>query len=72
MTEYTVKWQIEVTADNPTEAAMQARMFLLDPESEAVHYEVATYADWEENARAGTVSYEDVDLSDVDFTKVEV
>lgn len=68
MTEYHVEWKIEVTADNPTEAAMQARMIMLDPESEAVHYEVGTFS----GADVDHGEVQAVDLSDIDFTKVEV
>ena len=67
MKEYTVKWQIEVTADNPTEAAMQARMIMLDPESEAVHFEVQNFLDGSD-----PTIWKPVDLSEVDFTEVEV
>lgn len=67
MPEYTVRWEIQVDADNPTEAAMQARMLLLDPESEAVHFEVQNFTDGSD-----PTIWEPVDLSDVDFTKVEV
>jgi hypothetical protein len=70
MTEYTVKWVIEVTADNPIEAAMQARMLLLDPESEAVHFEVSRFSGMGEHGTRRAIT--NVDLSDVDFTKVEV
>jgi hypothetical protein len=68
MTEYHVEWKIEVTADNPTEAAMQARMIMLDPESEAVHYEVLPFG---EDYVNGSM-FEKIDLSDIDFTKVEI
>jgi hypothetical protein len=66
MTEYHVTWAIEVTADNPTEAAMQARMILLDPESEATHFRVIPFGD----LCKGYSTYDDVDLSDVDFTTI--
>ena len=68
MTEYHVTWEIEVEADNPTEAAMQARMLMLDPESEAVHFRTIEFAD----LCKGYSSYDDVDLSDVDFTGVVI
>jgi len=68
MAEYQVSWKIEVTADNPTEAAMQARMLMLDPESEAVHFEVSGFP---HNAYSLNL-IERVDLSDVDFTEVAI
>lgn len=69
MTEYQVIWAIEVSADNPTEAAMQARMLLLDPHSEAVHFSVAPFSEVVSNGAAA--EYEDVDLSEVDFTTLD-
>lgn len=41
--EYHVVWKIEVYAENETEAAAEARKILLDPESEAVCFEVAPF-----------------------------
>ena len=34
--EYSVRWEIELYAETPAEAAMGARRILLDPDSEAV------------------------------------
>ena len=70
MTEYTVTWQMEVHADNPDEAAMQARMVLLDPESEAVMFSVRMFDSM--HGDLPTWRTKDVDLSEVDFTQVEV
>jgi len=67
MTEYTVKWEIQVEADNVTEAAMQARMIMLDAESEATHFEVQSFAGGRYH-----MNWKPVDLSDVDFTKVVI
>jgi hypothetical protein len=69
MTEYQVTWTIELSADNPTEAAMQARTLLLDPHSEAVHFSVAPFSEIMANGAAA--KYEDVDLSEVDFTVLD-
>lgn len=69
MTEYQVIWAIEVSADNPTEAAMQARQILLDPHSEAVHFSVAPFG--EVISKGAAAEYEDVDLSEVDFTVLD-
>lgn len=70
MPEYHVTWSIELDADNPTEAAMQARMLLLDPASEAVHFEVSSYAGEGEHGSRRSIS--NVDLSDVAFTELSV
>ena len=40
MKTYTVVWAIEVEADNPTEAAVQAQIIQRDPESEAQVFDV--------------------------------
>jgi len=66
MAEYHVVWRIEVEADSPTEAAMEARMIMLDAESEAVHFEVGPFSG--RDIDHGEVEH--VDLSDVDFTKI--
>jgi hypothetical protein len=46
MIEYHVVWRIELYADNETEAATQARQILLDPDSEAVSFEVAEFHEY--------------------------
>lgn len=69
MTEYHVVWRIEVDAVNADEAAMQARMLLLDPKSEAVNFEVTEFYNWQ---RYGDLAeFTPVDLSDVDFTVLD-
>lgn len=41
MSEYVVKWQLEIEADSHQEAAMYARKIQLDPNSEATFFYVA-------------------------------
>lgn len=43
--EYRVTWDIEIEANSPREAAEEARAIQLDPDSEAVYYEVYHYHD---------------------------
>lgn len=40
MTEYLVEWKIDIDADNPVDAAKQARRIHLDPESTALEFQV--------------------------------
>ena len=41
MSEYVVKWQMEIEADSHQEAAEEARKIQLDPNSEATFFYVA-------------------------------
>jgi len=43
MSEYTVRWEIEVTADSPKEAAEAARETQLDENSEALYFIVSDF-----------------------------
>ena len=55
MSEYRVKWEIDIEADSPEEAARIALMIQRDQESEALFFEVKKleeyreypYTDWE-------------------------
>lgn len=58
MTLYTVKWEIEIEADNPVAAAQEALAIQRDPESIATFFEVTE----ETNSCDGTV-YHSVDLN---------
>lgn len=58
MHEYTVTWVIDISADDPEEAARKARAMLLNPESVADVFEVF------ETGGDGRVT--DVDLSELD------
>jgi hypothetical protein len=40
MTGYTVRWEIDIDADTPEEAATRARAIQLDPDSAATFFEV--------------------------------
>lgn len=43
--EYTVRWVIQVDADSPEGAAMQAAMMARDPDSEATTFDVVPMKD---------------------------
>lgn len=60
--EYHVVWRIEVEADNPTEAAVQAREILLDPESEAVVFDVTPFKNY--RIFGDAAKFETIDLSE--------
>ena len=61
-TEYHVVWRIEVEAENPTEAAVQAREILLDPDSEAVVFDVTAFKNYRMFGDAA--KFETIDLSE--------
>ena len=59
---YTVTWEINEEADSPEEAARQARVRLLDPNSIADIFEVID----EDPDKPGTLRTVTVDLSELD------
>jgi hypothetical protein len=65
---YHVTWAIEVDADNVTEAAMQARMTLLDPHCEALNFKVFNYDEYAAKGVSKAKS-KNIDLSNIDFCK---
>jgi hypothetical protein len=46
MAEYLVTWKIEVAADSPEDAALQALEIQRDPESMATVFDVVDTAEW--------------------------
>lgn len=57
MTDYRVGWEVDVFADSPAEAAMEARRIQLDPDSDALCFDVReTYPE--------DAAFELVDLDD--------
>lgn len=48
MTRYLVSWEIDIDADNPTEAARKALAIQRDPESVATVFEVREYKEFYE------------------------
>jgi hypothetical protein len=59
MPEYVVRWEIDLTADDPRDAARHAREAQLDPETTAVVFEV-----WPRDAYESPDDRKVVDLDD--------
>lgn len=69
MAEYQIQWKIELEADDPIDAAMQARILMLNPHSEAVVFSVAPYSEvWAKGEAAA--EYEEVDLLETKYASI--
>lgn len=58
MTKYLVKWEIDIDADTPEDAARQARDYQLDESAQVGYFTVAWFNE-------GTRTEKDVDLDEV-------
>lgn len=68
MKQYLVTWEIDITAESPKEAALQAMEIQRDLDSEAIHFQVKTQS----TGKVTDVYLDEIEIDDAPSLNVRV